>query len=52
MSVSNTRRVNERRHLSDAALLAHISAVYAENRGAYGWSCIWQELIKRGIRVG
>ena len=27
----------QRRHLSDAALLVHISAVYAENRGAYGW---------------
>jgi len=25
-----------RRHLSDAALLAHISAVYAEHRGACG----------------
>ena len=26
-----------RRHLSDEALVVHISAVYAENRGAYGW---------------
>jgi hypothetical protein len=32
------RRVHiaQRRHLSDEALLVHISAVYAENRGAYG----------------
>jgi putative transposase len=32
------RRVDiaKRRHLSDEALLVHISAVYAENRGAYG----------------
>jgi hypothetical protein len=31
------RRVDiaQRRHLSDEALLVHISAVYAENRGAY-----------------
>jgi hypothetical protein len=27
-------------HLSDEALLAHMSSVYAENRGAYGWPCI------------
>ena len=34
------RRVNlaQRRHFSDEALLVHISAVYAENRGAYGWA--------------
>ena len=38
--------------MSDAALLAHISAVYAEHRGAYGWPRIWRELVKRGIRVG
>jgi transposase InsO family protein len=38
--------------LSDVALLAHISAVYAEHRGAYGWPRIWRELVKRGTRVG
>jgi len=38
--------------LSDAALLAHISAVYAEHRGAYGWPRIWRELLKRSICVG
>lgn len=46
------RRVAERRHLSDRALLAHISAVYAEHRGAYGWPRIWRELVQCGIRVG
>jgi putative transposase len=46
------RKIVQRRHLSDEALLTHISAVYAENRGAYGWPRIWRELIKRGIRVG
>jgi transposase InsO family protein len=46
------RRIAPRRHLSDAALLAHISALYAEHRAAYGWPRIWRELIKRGIRVG
>ena len=40
------RRVHiaQRRHLSDEALLVHISAVYAENRGAYGWPRIWRQL--------
>jgi transposase InsO family protein len=46
------RQLTHRRHLTDAALLAHISAVYAEHRGAYGWPRIWRELVKRGIRVG
>ena len=46
------RDIAQRRHLSDEALMVHISAVYAENRGAYGWPRIWRELIKRGIRVG
>jgi putative transposase len=46
------REIAHRRHLSDAALLAHISAVYAEYRGAYGWPRIWRELVGRGIRVG
>ena len=48
------RRVDiaNRRHLSDEALLVHISAVYAENRGAYGWPRIWRQLRAQGIRVG
>jgi len=41
-----------RRHLSDEALLVHIRAVYAENRGAYGWPRIWRQLRAQGIRVG
>ena len=46
------RQIAERRHLSDEALLVHISAVYAENRGAYGWPRIWRQLRRQGIRVG
>jgi putative transposase len=50
--LARRRRTTPRRPLSDAALLAYISAVYAEHRGAYGWPRIWRELVKRGIRVG
>jgi putative transposase len=46
------RNIVERRHLSDAALLVHIRAAYAENRGAYGWPRIWRQLRSQGIRVG
>src|ERR1700728_4833928 len=48
------RRVDiaQRRHLSDEVLLVHISAVYAENRGAYGWPRIWRQLRAQGVRVG
>jgi transposase InsO family protein len=46
------RQMTHRRHLSDAVLLTHISALYAEHRGAYGWPRIWRDLLKRGIRVG
>ena len=48
------RRVHiaQRRHLSDEALLVHISAVYAENRGAYGWPRIWRQLRAQGVHVG
>ena len=41
-----------RRHLSAEALLVHIRAIYAANRGAYGWPRIWRELRDQGIRVG
>jgi transposase InsO family protein len=44
--------IAQRRHLSDEALLVHISAIYAENRGAYGWPRIWRQLLAQGIRVG
>jgi transposase InsO family protein len=50
--LSRLRHIAQRRHLSDAALLVHISAVYAENRGAYGWPRIWRQLRRQGIRVG
>jgi len=46
------RKIASRRHLSDEALLVHIRAVYAVNRGAYGWQRIWRELVKCGVRVG
>jgi putative transposase len=45
-------KIEQRRHLSNEALLVHIRAVFAEYRGAYGWPRIWRELLKRGIRVG
>ena len=45
-------QIAQRRHLGDAALLVHISAVYAENRGAYGWPRIWRQLRAQGVRVG
>ncbi len=35
--VARRRQIAQRRHLRDQELLVHISAVYAENRGAYGW---------------
>ena len=50
--LARRRKIAQRRHLSDEALLVHIRAVYAENHGAYGWPRIWRELRDRGIRVG
>ncbi len=50
--LARRRLIAQRRHLSDEALVVHISAVYAENRGAYGWPRIWRELVKRGLHVG
>ena len=44
--------IAHRRHMTDEALLAHIRAIHAEMRGAYGWPRIWRELRKRGLRVG
>ena len=46
------REIAQRRHLSEAALLVHIRAVFAENRGAYGWPRIWRELRAQGVRAG
>ena len=50
--LARRREIARRRHLSDEALLVHISATYAENRGAYGWPRIWRQLVSQGIRVG
>ena len=38
-------QIARRRHLSAEALLVHIRAVYAANRGAYGWPRIWREIL-------
>jgi len=46
------RSIVQRRHLSAALLLLHIRAVYAENRGAYGWPRIWRQLRTQGLRAG
>ena len=46
------RDILQRRQRSDEALLVHIRAVYAENRGAYGWPRIWRQLRAQGIGVG
>jgi putative transposase len=50
--LARLRDIAQRRHLSDEALLVHIRAAYAENRGAYGWPRIWRQLRAQGIRVG
>ena len=50
--LARRRQIAQRRHLNDEALLVHNSAVYAENRGAYGWPRIWRQLRRQGIRVG
>jgi hypothetical protein len=50
--MARRREIAQRRHLSDEALVVHIRAAYAENRGAYGWPRIWRQLRAQGIRVG
>ena len=50
--LARRREIARRRHLSDEVLLVHISAAYAENRGAYGWPRIWRQLRAQGVRVG
>ena len=42
----------QRRHLNYEAPLVHIKAVHAETHSAYGWPCIWRELMARGVPVG
>ena len=50
--VRRRKQIAQRRHLSDAALLVHIRAVFAAHRGAYGWPRVWRQLLSQGIRVG
>ena len=50
--MARRRIIDQRRHLSDEVLLVLIRAVYAENRGAYGWPRIWRQLRAQGLRVG
>jgi hypothetical protein len=50
--LARRREIATRRHLSNEALLVHIRAVYAANRGAYGWPRIWRQLRAEGIGVG
>ena len=50
--MARRNKIAQRRHHTEEALLAHIRAVYAEYRGAYGWPRIWRELLARGLRVG
>jgi transposase InsO family protein len=38
--------------MSDAVLLAHISAIHSQVRGEYGWPRIWHQLKANGFKVG
>lgn len=42
----------QRKRVSNDALLVHIKAIHAEVKGEYGWPRVWKELLARGIRVG
>ena len=42
----------QRKRMSNDALLVHIKAIHAEVKGEYGWPRVWKELLARGIRVG
>ena len=50
--VRRRKQITQRRHLSDAALLVHIRAVFAAHRGAYGWPRVWRHLLGQDVRVG
>jgi putative transposase len=50
--VKRRKQMAQRRPLSDAALLVHVRAVFAANRGAYGWPRVWRQLLSQGVRVG
>ena len=42
----------QRKRLSNDALLVHIRAIHTEVKGEYGWPRVWKELLFRGLRVG
>ncbi len=42
----------QRKRLSNDALLVHIRAIHVEVKGEYGWPRTWKELLFRGLRVG
>ena len=42
----------QRKRLSNDALLVHIRTIHAEVKGEYGWPRVWKELLVRGFRVG
>ncbi len=42
----------QRKRLSNDALLVHIKAIHGEARGEYGWPRVWKELLARGTLVG
>jgi hypothetical protein len=44
--------IAQRRHLSDEALLVHISIAYADKGGVYGWPRIWRQPRREAMRVG
>ena len=44
--------LQQRKRVSNDALLVHIRAIHAEVKGEYGWPRVWKELLVRGVRVG
>jgi putative transposase len=45
-------RPQQRKRVSDDALLVHIKAIHAQAKGEYGWPRVWKELLCKGMRVG
>jgi hypothetical protein len=50
--LARRKKILNRRHLGETALLVEIRAVYAEAHGAYGWPRMWRQLKASGVRVG
>jgi transposase InsO family protein len=42
----------QRKRVSNDALLVHIKAIHVETKGEYGWPRVWKELLAQGMRVG